>query len=122
HGNFVHNAPPNKNFDPPLVFHAGDTLHYRALYNNGVAADGVSPDPTLVTRASHVPPNAPSFSFCNPVKCVAGKMNPPATCRADRDCDSVPRANNGLCDACPITGGESTEAAMRTALGHCYVS
>ena len=119
--NFVYNDPPNKTFDPPLVFNAGNKLHYCAVYNNGVAADGVSPDPTLVTRASHVPPNAPSFSFCNPVKCVAGKMNPPATCRTDRDCDSVPGANNGVCDACPITGGESTENEMFIAIGQYYV-
>jgi len=118
--NFVYNDPPNKTFDPPLVFNGGDRLHYCGLYNNGVAPDG-SPDPSFVTRASHVPPNAPGFSHCTPVACVAGKMNPPAACRTDRDCDSAPGANDGICDACPITGGESTENEMFILIGQYYV-
>ena len=93
-------------------------LHPCAVYNNGVTADG-SPDPTLVTRASHIPPNSPIH--CTPVACVAGKMNPPADCRTDRDCDSAPGANDGVCDACPITGGENTENEMFILIGQYYV-
>ncbi len=118
--NFVYNDPPNKQFDPPLVFNAGDKLHYCATFNNGVAPGG-GPDPTLVTRASRVPPNAPAFSQCAPVKCVAGKMSPPASCRKNADCDSRPGAGDGLCDACPITGGESTENEMFILIGQYYV-
>jgi len=118
--NFVYNDPPNKTFDPPLVFNTGDKLHYCALYNNGLAADG-SPDTTLVTRASHVPPNAPGFSHCTPVACVAGKMNPPAACKTNQDCDSSAGANDGVCDACPITGGESTENEMFILIGQYFV-
>ena len=117
--NFVYNDPPTKTFDPPLVFNPGDKLHYCALYNNGVAADGVSPDPTLVTRASHIPPNSPIK--CKPIACVAGKMNPPAACSTNQDCDSAPGRNDGVCDACPITGGESTENEMFIPIGQYFV-
>jgi len=118
--NFVYNDPPDKKFDPPLVFNAGDRLHFCALYNNGVTSDG-SPDPTLVTRASHVPPNAPSFSHCTPEQCVAGKMNPPASCKTDRGCDTGPSARDGICDACQIVGGESTENEMFILIGQYFV-
>ncbi|TMA52316.1 MAG: hypothetical protein E6J75_17085 [Deltaproteobacteria bacterium] len=118
--NFVYNDPPNKTFDPPLVFNAGDKLHFCALYNNGLAADG-SPDTTLVTRASRVPPNAPGFSHCKAVACVAGKMNPPAACTTNLDCDSSAGANDGVCDACPIAGGESTENEMFILIGQYFV-
>ena len=91
-------------------------LHYCSLYNNGVAADG-SPDPTTVTRASHVPPQG--FQ-CRPLACVAGKVG--ALCAGDdRRCDSSPGARDGSCDACPITGGESTENEMFILQGSYYV-
>ena len=102
------------------MFNAGDRLHFCALYNNGVTSDG-SPDPTLVTRASHVPPNAPSFSHCTPEQCVAGKMNPPASCKTDRGCDTGPSARDGICDACQIVGGESTENEMFILIGQYFV-
>ena len=123
--NFVYNDPPDKHFDPPLVFNAGDKLHYCALYNNGVAGDGSSPDPTLVTRASHIPPNSPIHcplaTAAHPWACVAGRMNPPAACTTDRDCDSVSGRNDGVCDACPIVGGESTENEMFIMIGQYFV-
>jgi hypothetical protein len=36
-------------------------------------------------------------------------------------CDSAPGANDGLCDACRITGGESTENEMFILIGSYYV-
>jgi hypothetical protein len=102
--NFVYNDPADLIFNPPLAFDSPDArqrvLHYCSLYNNGVAADG-SPDPTTVTRASHVPPQG--FP-CQPVAC---------TC---------PGARDGVCDACRITGGESTENEMFILIGSYYVN
>jgi hypothetical protein len=110
-------------YDPPLAFdspvRAERTVRYCATFNNGVAPDG-SPDIDLVTRASRVPPVAQQFvGRCTPVACVAGKVAAP--CEEDADCDSSPGAGDGWCDACPITGGESTENEMFVLFGAQYV-
>ncbi len=126
--NFVYNDPPNKEFTPPLVFDSSDatqrTLTYCATYNNGQRPDG-SPDIDKVTRRSRTPQSA--IAPCKAVACVAGKIG--ASCAVgtgnnagdDRACDSVPGANDGWCDACPITGGESTENEMFILIGSYYV-
>ena len=119
---FVYNDPVALVFDPPLTFDSADPaqrrLHYCSLYNNGVTADG-SPDPTTVTRASHVPPQG---FHCEPTACVSGKVGVPCSgVGDDRRCDSSPSAGDGSCDACPITGGESTENEMFILDGNYYV-
>jgi hypothetical protein len=118
--NFVYNDPADLIFNPPLAFDSPDpgqrVLHYCSLYNNGVAADG-SPDPTTVTRASHVPPQG--FP-CQPVACTAGRIG--ASCVTDAMCDSSAGARDGVCDACRITGGESTENEMFILIGSYYVN
>jgi hypothetical protein len=122
---FVYNDPDDVEFDPPLVFDSPNpaqrTLRYCSLYNNGVKADG-SPDVNLVTRASRVPPSAQLIGTCNPVACVSGKIG--ARCNGandDRTCDSSPGANDGDCDACNITGGESTENEMFILIGAYFI-
>jgi hypothetical protein len=37
------------------------------------------------------------------------------------DCDTSPGAGDGLCDACAITGGESTENEMFILIGQYYI-
>jgi hypothetical protein len=125
---FVYNDPVSQNFDPPLVFDSDDpaerTLRYCSLYNNGVKEDG-SPDPETVTRFSRLPnsvfvPGVPGR--CTPVACAAGKIG--AACSGvddDATCDTSPGAGDGDCDACRITGGESTENEMFILLGDYYV-
>jgi hypothetical protein len=107
--NFDYNDPEYKRYEPWLEFKAADeasrTLEYCATYNNGLTKDD-QPDLELVTRASRMPTN----TKCTPVACVAGKVK--ATCTTDRDCDSAPGANDGDCDACPITRGQTTENEM----------
>jgi len=123
---FVYNDPVSQTYNPPLAFDSADpkqrTLHYCSLYNNGVAADG-SPDPSTVTRASMVPQSAGNtIGRCSPVACAAGKVAKP--CRGvgdDHACDTAPGANDGFCDACPITGGESTENEMFILIGSYYI-
>ena len=39
----------------------------------------------------------------------------------DRQCDSAPGANDGVCDACPLRGGVTTEDEMFILLGAFYV-
>ncbi len=120
---FVYNDPLSATFNPPLAFDSVDdtqrTLHYCSFYNNGVAADG-SPDPNTVTRRSKTPQSA--ISLCTPRACAAGKIG--LACSGvgdDHTCDSAPGANDGLCDACRITGGESTENEMYILIGQYYL-
>jgi hypothetical protein len=121
--NYSYSDPVIQHYDPPLAFdsptRAERTVRYCATYNNGVGADGL-PDVDLVTRASRVPMSAQQFiGRCTPVACVAGKVAAP--CSVDADCDSSPGASDGWCDACPITGGESTENEMFVLFGAHYV-
>jgi hypothetical protein len=124
---FVYNDPVSQNLNPPLAFNSADpaqrTLHYCSFYNNGVAEDG-SPDPETVTRASRVPQSARDVGIgpCSPSACAAGKVG--AACNGSSDnatCDSAPGKGDGLCDACRITGGESTENEMFILIGSYYI-
>lgn len=96
--------------DPPMLFDSADpaqrTLEFCATYNNGVKADG-TPNVDLVTRFSKM---IPGRTTCTPVACVKGKVG--SACSTHQDCDSTPGAGDGSCDACPITGGETTENEM----------
>jgi len=106
---FVYNDPLYKHFEPWRVFDQADpaarTLEYCATYSNGLKKDN-SPDLDLVTRSSRMP----AGSSCKPVACVAGKVT--AACSTNADCDSSPGAGDGACDACAITGGQTTEHEM----------
>ena len=126
--NFLYNDPDRLIFDPPLVFDGEDeaqrTLAYCAIYNNGVAPDG-TPDPETVTRASRMPDSVNIIGVpgaCSPVACVSGQIG--ADCAGKDDsttCDSEPGAGDGLCDACAITGGESTENEMFLVIGDYFL-
>ena len=126
--NTIYNDPLRKTFDPPIALDSEDpadrTLRYCAVYNNGVGPDG-APDPESVTRYSRMPEsvNIPGVpGACSPIACVAGQIGAP--CDGPDDdaaCDSSPGAGDGWCDACAITGGESTENEMFLVLGRYYV-
>jgi hypothetical protein len=125
--NFSYTDPVQGRWDPPLAFDSPDpaerTLRYCGTYENGLAADG-SPDPSQVTRLSRVSVTAAGQvgGTCTPVACTAGRVG--AACNGaddDATCDSSPGAGDGECDACPITGGESTENEMFNLFGLYYV-
>ena len=123
---FVYNDPLDARFDPPLAFDSSNreerTLRYCSLYNNGVAPDG-SPDPETVTRKSRIPASAQqTLGDCRPVACAAGKIGAPCNgVDDDAACDTSPGAGDGWCDACRITGGESTENEMFILIGQYFV-
>lgn len=130
--NFLYNDPVKQRFDPPLEFDSEDpaerTIRYCALYNNGVNPDG-SPNAEEVTRQSRVPASALATSGnCDPVACVNDGMvgepcddGIPNYDGNDAACDSSPGAGDGFCDACPITGGESTENEMFILFGTYFI-
>lgn len=107
--NFDYDDPEYTRYDPWLEFPSADpaqrTLEFCATFNNGVEEDG-SPDVQKVTRASRMPEG----TSCTPVACVAGDVG--ASCTTDSDCDSTADAGDGVCDACSITGGTTTENEM----------
>ncbi len=127
--NVSYNDPQEERYDPPLAFDsevaAERTLHFCATYNNGVNPDG-SPNVEKVTRASRVPESAKapgSLGSCSPIACVnEGAIG--RACTGENDdatCDSSPGKGDGDCDACRITGGESTENEMFLLIPGYYV-
>lgn len=126
---FNYNDPEVEIFEPPLEFDSEDpaerTVEFCATYNNGVNDDG-SPNTETVTRASRVPQSARvpgSFGTCEPVACVNdGMVGEPCDGEDDdASCDTSPLAGDGFCDACHITGGESTENEMFLMIPGYYV-
>ncbi|MDG2308801.1 MAG: hypothetical protein P8R42_29825 [Candidatus Binatia bacterium] len=105
------------NYDPARVFDSEDpddrTIIYCAVYNNGVAPDG-SPDVGSVTRLSR----KPARSSCRPVACAEGLVGEPcAGVNDDAACDTSPGAGDGMCDACSISGGLTSDDEMFILLG-----
>ncbi|HVO26076.1 MAG TPA: hypothetical protein VMW56_20870 [Candidatus Margulisiibacteriota bacterium] len=120
----IYNDPTVLRFDPPLAFSGADAnraLTYCALYDNGFT------DPSTVKRRS-TSPGTPLGGFggpCNPAtNCVSGKLGAACTGltqkQRDASCDSTPGAGDGFCDACPLTGGVTTEDEMFVLLGSYY--
>jgi hypothetical protein len=104
-------------FDPPLSLDADDpatrTIKYCAVYDNGAT------DPTTVKRRSTAPPLAGTCSDRD-VRCLAGPHRGEACNGDDRRCDSTPAAHDGLCDACPLHGGVTTDDEMFVMLGSFF--
>lgn len=122
--NFSYNDPLNKYFDPPLEMDSPDvedrTFRYCATYNNGYGENG-EPDPSVVKRASETPQNS-IFGRCTPTNCWSGQVGKPCNGLGDdATCDSTPGEGDGLCDACPVNGGVSTEDEMFLILGAYYI-
>ena len=108
----VYNDPNVTTFDPPMSIPntgASDarSLTYCSLYDNGFS------DPSAVKRRS-TSPNA-----CQARACAEGNVG--ASCRNDAACDTSPGSGDGMCDACTLTGGVTTEDEMFILLGSYYV-
>ena len=108
--------PLTLQFDPPMIFpgensvRAERTLTYCSLYDNGFT------NPDEVKRRSTSPRN------CNPTHCAEGVIGRPCGGSSDHvACDSSPGSGDGLCDACRVTGGVTTEDEMFLLLGNFFV-
>lgn len=123
--NLLYNDPLVLRFDPPRRYSAATpserTLTYCALYDNGFI------NPAEVKRKSTAPrPLVPGLGGC-PVAthCAEGRVGAPCsgagTEQRHRSCDSSPDAGDGLCDACPLRGGVTTDDEMFVLLGIYYV-
>jgi len=111
-------------FDPPVALDgtvpASRTYRYCALYDNGAS------NPAAVKRKSTSPeppfflaPGGPCST--SEVACMAGPRKGQLCFDDDRQCDSAPAANDGVCDACPVRGGVTTEDEMFILLGAYYL-
>lgn len=115
-------------FDPPRRYDALSaprrTITYCALYDNGYT------DPNTVKRKSTSPvPSSPDASggpCATPTHCVGGTMGQQCAGTTqeerDRSCDSRPGSGDGHCDACPLTGGVTTDDEMFVLLGLYYIA
>lgn len=125
----IYNDPVVLRFDDaPMVFRSHfpeeRTLTYCALFDNGLV------DPSEVKRRSTSPPPPaevlPVGGPCDePTHCTEGKVGEPCVGRTERarhaSCDSTPGAGDGMCDACTLTGGVTTEDEMFILMGQFYV-
>jgi len=121
-----YNDPIQLTFDPPLELDgasaADRTYRYCAIYDNGKS------EPARVKRRTGSPLPPPPFppTRCSPTHCVSGKPQAPCSGSGDAarnaSCDSSPGAGDGLCDACTLRGGVTTEDEMFLFLAYYYCS
>jgi cysteine-rich repeat protein len=116
-------------FDPPIALDGNPssrTYKFCALYDNG--AD----DPAEVKQRSTSPTAPPPFNAAlfepyvggpcplTTVACMSGPHQG-ELCYGDHSaCDSAPGLGDGVCDACPVHGGVTTEDEMFILIGLTY--
>ena len=120
----TYNDPVQYNFDTPVPLDAADvasrTLKYCSVYDNGLT------DPGTVKRQSTSPPTplgnlAPGGPCKNTdVTCLNGPRKGQLCHGHNAECDSAANAGDGICDACPLRGGVTTEDEMFILLGDWY--
>ncbi len=120
----TYNDPVRLEFDPPVELNSANsanrTYKFCARYDNGAS------DPAEVKRRSTSP--APSNSFApggpcalSETRCIGGPKHGQLCSGTNATCDTTTGAGDGVCDACPLRGGVTTEDEMFIALGSYYV-
>ena len=124
----VYNDPLQLAVEPPIPYDspnvADRTILFCSLYDNGS-----TPDSPPVKRYSTSPvPPLPIGGPCavEEVACYNEGPNKGLPCGLggsldDAICDSAPGSGDGVCDACPLRGGFTTEDEMFILLGNFYV-
>jgi hypothetical protein len=124
----TYNDPAQLIYKPPLPLDGDDPTSRRfkfcATYDNGyndpstVKRNSTSPNVVLGGKCWHSPPRPGETIYCANRKDANGL---PISCGGDdRVCDSSPGANDGVCDACMLRGGVSTEDEMFILIGSYY--
>jgi hypothetical protein len=129
--NLVYNDPPRVRFDPPLQFPAigspadERTLTYCSLYDNG---SGDDVDAVKRRSTSPVPPlGLPIGGPCDLGEACTNEGRIGDPCSGDSNeqrnasCNN-PGAADGLCDACTLKGGVTTEDEMFILAGRYFVA
>lgn len=145
-GAALHGVPPARTRDPdaslfyvsliyndprvlrpavPTVMRGTDderSVTYCALYDNGFT------DPDRVKTRAGSPPSAAGFPGgpCDvATHCTAGRVGMACAgegdAARDRSCDSSAGAGDGVCDACTLRGGVTTEDDMFLLLGRYFI-
>ncbi len=122
--NLVYNDPTVILYDPPMALPdtrasaAARTFTYCSLFDNGYS------DPDRVKTLATFPDAEPAPCF-NPSGCIEGRVG--ETCSGggqrarDASCDSAPGTGDGVCGACTVRGGTTTEDEMYILMGAYYV-
>jgi len=118
--------PDRRRYEPQYALDSDDPVARRfkfcATYDNGAT------DPALVKRRStspDPPPPIPAGTIggacaASETFCLAGPKKGQPCNGDDRVCDSVPSVPDGVCDACRLRGGVTTEDEMFILLGLYY--
>jgi hypothetical protein len=124
----IYSDPEVLYFDPPVALDGADdasrTYKFCSVYDNGAT------DPTEVKRQS-TSPLPPLFGGLESVvggpctdatvACLGGPHQGELCQGNNALCDSAPGLGDGVCDACPVHGGVTTEDEMFILLGFYYV-
>ncbi|MCZ6464218.1 MAG: hypothetical protein O7A09_07755, partial [Proteobacteria bacterium] len=115
-------------FDPPVVHEEEDPADrsylYCAVYDNG----STPTSPPLKRQATSPPPPLGSIGEligggpCDDeeTQCTNGPDRGSLCAGDDSLCDSAPGAGDGICDACPVRGGVTTEDEMLILFGNFF--
>jgi hypothetical protein len=125
--NFIYNDPLVLDFSPPMLMGGGASVKeersvtYCALYDNGYS------DPSTVKKQSTSPPTPLGIPgvlggpCVTATGCTTGQIGQ-ACNGSNATCDSSPGAGDGICDACELKGGVTTEDEMFLLLGSFFVN
>ncbi len=112
---FQYNDPIQLYFDPPVLYNGSTqdrTFRYCSKYDNGSTPSS----PPVKTASNPLGSSCPVSSWA----CMDGPNKGVLCAGDDAFCDSTLGAGDGLCDACPVRGGVTTEDEMFVLLGSYF--
>ncbi len=128
--NLIYNDPLILRFDEPILISGSAPLADRTLTYCGHYDNGKAPNIEHVKRLSTSPPGGVlfgAFTIGGPcavsqTRCIGGPHHDQLCNGNDAVCDSTAGANDGDCDACPLTGGFRTQDEMFVLFGNYWIT